>query len=103
MEPRQPQEIEPGDLGDAAILARDAVLVEYREIQPAEIEPVAGCPDDGRDTRRRQVEIERFRGLEVVSRTVVRRRIDAFPLDEQVDRGPEPLVEETVGSGEASR
>ncbi len=47
--PGQAEEVEPGDVGDAAAVAQAPVGVEDRRLDPGVVGPVAGRPDDGVD------------------------------------------------------
>ena len=109
MQPGQPQEVEPRDLRDAAILAGHAVLIEDRsalrasDVQPTEVGAVAGGPDDARNAGLRQIQLARLRRLESDRLAVVRRRHDSGPLDIWIYQRPEVRVEVPVGKGEAHR
>jgi hypothetical protein len=52
----QPEEVQPGRLGDATPLYRPATLIEYRNVDPAEVVRVAGRPDDRVDVLPGEVE-----------------------------------------------
>src|SRR5262249_23989130 len=54
--PLQAEEIKPADGGDAAALDRRAVAIEDGDIDPAEINAIAGCPDDCVDALGAEIE-----------------------------------------------
>ncbi len=82
----QAGEVEAGELGDAALVARVAVRVENRQIDPAEVAAKARSIDDAADTRGFEVELGRLRRrLPVVRLQVARRCVDTALGDVLVD------------------
>jgi hypothetical protein len=49
VEPVEADQIEPRHLGDAAPVTRVAAFVEQRQVDPAEVEAIAGPVDDAGD------------------------------------------------------
>ncbi len=65
VQPREPEEVEPGTVGYAAVVDGIAVLVERRGLDPVEVELEPGRPDHGAHVRRFEVEfsnaLDRYR------------------------------------------
>src|SRR5262245_26043087 len=49
-QPRMADEVEAGKGGDAAPVCQRTVACEHRHVEPVEVWPEAGGPDDGADT-----------------------------------------------------
>ncbi|MCU1328084.1 MAG: hypothetical protein JWN34_3454 [Bryobacterales bacterium] len=61
-QPWQAHGVEAGVVGDAAAVAGVVPFVQYRDVQDAEVEPVAGGPQDGCNALRCQVQPPALRG-----------------------------------------
>ena len=80
---RHAHHVEPRRGGDAAVVADAALVVEHRHVEPGEVGPVAGRPDDRLDLASREVE----RAAGVVARRGSARR-GAVPRPRRRGRAP---------------
>src|SRR5438128_3307982 len=95
-QPGNAEEVEAGHLGHAADMARDTLRVEDRQVDPAEVEPVAARPDHGRYAFGREIELGDLRRMEAEKLAVVRRGVDPGSLDVGVSATTPLIVYEAV-------
>ena len=81
-------------VGDAAVVADQALAVEHRHVEPRVVRPVAGGPDDRLDLAGGEIDAERRRRLDPRGRQAVRR------LDRAVEAVvARPVVDECRAAG----